>query len=84
MKSTPPKKTATKSAAKKPEARNAGQDRVKQEKKDLDLMRLALNKSIVGDSATEISAAEAGRLLDQAEAMTDYSAILDRRIDAFD
>lgn len=80
MKSKETKKPAAKKAAKKPETY---QDRVKEEKKQLDEKRVGLNKFLKGDEFTTLDPENQALLLEQSAIMTDYSAILDRRIDLF-
>jgi hypothetical protein len=60
------------------------QERVVQEKKDLDVKIEALKTFIEGDAFHEVEEDEQKRMLDQLEAMDTYSEILGDRIDNFE
>jgi len=61
----------------------AYQDRVVEEKKELDDKRIKLTDFMHGDTYAGLPATEQGLLMVQLVAMKNYSNVLDRRIELF-
>jgi len=59
------------------------QQRVVQEKNDLDVKLKRLNEFLNTETFTQLGEQERGRLLRQSGIMADYSAVLTQRIEAF-